>query len=298
MDNFFHYLTTSDEDHEWGISLNVTGRSAILPNHTYPSDEHPSGYFFSWEAGRVLNEYQINYITEGEGELENEFGHFNLKAGSVFITFPGKWHRYRPNLKTGWTENYIGFNGNIIHQLLSNNYFSPQKPVLNIGIREEMIDTYLKTFELTRNEKPGFQYIASGMIVKLLGYLISFEKEKDFSGKEIARIIEEVRFEMRQNLNHDLDFQLLAKKHHVSYSYFRKMFKKYTGISPGQYHLQLRIMRAKELIVTTEKSMKEICYELGFQSIHYFSRLFKSKMGVPPTQLRSKQQKGMNGFPG
>lgn len=292
MDNFFHYLTTSIEDQEWGININVNGRSSVLPHHVYPSPEHPSGYFFLWETGRVLNEYQINYITEGEGELENEFGHFNLKAGSVFITFPGQWHRYRPNLKTGWTENYIGFNGHIIQQLLTNNYFSPQKPVLNVGIREEIIDTYLKTFELTKNEKPGYQYIASAMVVKLLGYLISFEKEKDFSGKEIARIIEEVRFEIRQNLNCELDFQLLAKKHHVSYSYLRKMFKKYTGISPGQYHLQLRIMRAKELIVTTEMSMKEICYELGFQSIHYFSRLFKNKMGVPPTQLRSIQQNG------
>ena len=292
MDDFFHYLTTSEEEQEWGINLNVTGRSTISPNHIYPSPNHPNGYFFTWRAGRILNEYQINFITEGEGELENEHGHFPLKTGSVFITFPGEWHRYRPNKKTGWTENYIGFNGTIVNQLLSNNFFSPQKPVLNTGIREEIIDTYLKAFELTKNEKPGYQYIASGMVVKLLGYLISFEKEKDFSGKEISRIIEEVRFEIRQNLNKELDFQLMAEKHHVSYSYLRKMFKKYTGISPGQYHLQHKIIRAKEMIVTTDKSIKEICYEMGFQSIHYFSRMFKNKMGVPPTQLRKKQQKG------
>ena len=298
MENFFQYLTISEEEQQWGICLKGSGCSTIPPNQVYPSSKHPSGYYFTWEVGRVLQEYQINYLTEGSGELENEYGKFELKTGSIFITFPGVWHRYRPNKTTGWTENYIGFEGTTINQLLSTDHFSPQKPVLNVGIREEIIDTYLKIFELTKQEKPGFQYIASGMIVKLLGYLISFEKEKDFSGKEIARIIRKVRFEMRQNLNQELNFQQLSAKYNVSYSYLRRMFKKYTGISPGQYHLQLRIIRAKELIVTTDMSIKEICYKLGFQSIHYFSRLFKNKMGVPPTQLRNKQQKGSNEFTG
>jgi transcriptional regulator GlxA family with amidase domain len=64
------------------------------------------------------------------------------------------------------------------------------------------------------------------------------------------------------------------------------MFKEYTGISPHQYHLDLKIMRAKELILTTDKNIKEISYELGFQSIHYFSRLFKKKAGQNPSELR------------
>jgi AraC-like DNA-binding protein len=82
----------------------------------------------------------------------------------------------------------------------------------------------------------------------------------------------------------------MAQKHHVSYSYFRKMFKKYTGVSPGQYHLQLRIMRAKELLISTDKSIKEISYELGFQSIFYFSNMFKKKEGTTPSHFRKKNR--------
>ncbi|MGF7139891.1 AraC family transcriptional regulator [Roseimarinus sediminis] len=292
MKNFFQYLTTSEEEQKWGLALTVNGRSETGPDEAYPSSKHPNGYYFTWENGRILHEYQINYITEGSGILENRFGSFELKRGTVFITYPGEWHRYRPKSDSGWTENYIGFSGSMADRLLNSGHFSPKQPLIHTGVREEIIDTYLKIFELSRNEKPGFQYIASGMIVKLLGYLISFEKEKDFSGKEIARVIEAVRFEIRQKLNQEPDFQQMAAKHHVSYSYLRKMFKKYTGVSPGQYHLQLRIMRAKELIVTTEKSIKEVSYELGFQSIHYFSRLFKDKTGLSPLQLRNQQKKG------
>jgi len=286
--NFVKYLTISDEDNNWGLYLNVAGSANISPNDNYPLLKHPSEYFFNWEEGRVLKEFQINYITEGEGVLETQFGKFSLKKGCIFIIFPGIWHRYKPFVKTGWTENYIGFDGSMAEKLIAEPQFSPKEPVFYFGIKEEFIDTYLKIFDLVEKEQPGFQQIASGMIIKLLGYIVSFEKQKDFSGKRIAQVIESSRFEMRQNIGKELDLKEMAQKHNVSYSFFRKMFKKYTGVSPGQYHLQLRIMRAKELLVSTDKSIKEIGYELGFQSIFYFSNMFKKKTGDTPSNFRNK----------
>jgi AraC-like DNA-binding protein len=126
------------------------------------------------------------------------------------------------------------------------------------------------------------------MIVKLLGYIISFEKQKGFSGKRIAKVIEEVRFLMRQNISQEYNLEELATQNNVGYSYFRKMFKKFTGVSPGQYHLQLKIMRAKELLISSDKTIKEISNELGFQSIYYFSNLFRKKEGINPSQYRKK----------
>ena len=93
---------------------------------------------------------------------------------------------------------------------------------------------------------------------------------------------------MRQNIEKEIDLKTLANKHNVSYSFFRKMFKKYTGVSPGQYHLQLRITRAKELLISTDKSIKTISYELGFQSIFYFSNMFKKKEGITPSGFRNR----------
>jgi AraC-like DNA-binding protein len=291
MKRQFKYLTTGDEDLDWGIHLTVAGSAIISPNSMYPPGDHPSGYSFSWAGGRILPEYQLNYITKGTGIYENQSGRFLVKEGSVLVIHPGEWHRYKPLLKTGWTENYIGFKGKIADHFLRKNIFSEKQPVLQLGIHEELIDTHLKIMDLVEKEKPGYQQIASGMVVKFLGYIISFEKQKDFSGKWIASVIEEARFTMRQNIDRELDIEELARQRNIGYSYFRRMFKKYTGLSPGQYHLQLRMMRSKEMLVTTEKSIKEICLELGFQNIHYFSLIFKKKAGVTPTEFR-KQNAG------
>lgn len=286
MTDFLKYLTPGERDKEWGIYLNVAGSSLVAPNSVYPSPLHPTGYHFSWDQGRYLNEYQLNYITEGKGVLENENGRFQIKPGSILVTSPNVWHRYKPLLKTGWKEQYIGFNGQIASQFLAHPLFSPQQPVINIGIREEILDTYLKIFDLVKEEKPGFQQIAAGMVIKLLGYLLSFEMQKEFTGKRIATIIEEARFKMRGEVDKAIDLEEIAREHHIGYSYFRKMFKSYTGVAPHQYHLELKIMRAKELLLSTDKSIKEISFELGFQSIHYFSRIFKNKTGISPGEFR------------
>jgi AraC-like DNA-binding protein len=289
MKGNFKYLTTGEEDISWGLYFNVAGGAIIEPGSVYPPKEHPSGYLFEWETGRVLNEYQLIYITKGAGIFENNYGKFQVRPGSLMIIFPNQWHRYRPFKKMGWVENYIGFKGKMADELLNRPAFSPLQPVIPCGIKEEVIETYLTINDIIEKEQPGFQQIASGMLVKLLGYIVSFEKQKGLTGKHIARIIEEVRLSIRQNMENEIDLKKMAEQHNVGYSYFRKMFKKYTGMPPGQYHLQLRIIRAKELLISTDMNIKEISLELGFQSIHYFSLFFKKKVGLNPTEFRKRQ---------
>jgi AraC-like DNA-binding protein len=286
VEDFFKYIAISEEDKTWGLFLNVAGKSGIAPHLNYPPKEHPAGYYFSWQHGRILREFQLNYITEGHGILENNFGKFQIIPGTLMITRPGVWHRYRPLLKTGWVEHYIGFDGELAHHFLNNPLILQEQSIIQCGIREEFIDTYYKIFDIVQKEEPGFQQIASGLVIKLLGYLVAIQKQQNFSGKPIEKIIQQARFQMREHVERKLDINHLAASYHIGYSYFRKMFKKYTGISPHQYQLELKIMRAKELIITSNKSIKEISFELGFQSIHYFSRLFKKKVGLNPSNLR------------
>jgi hypothetical protein len=246
MKTFLKYLTTSTEDVNWGIYLNTAGSFTIPPETEYPPTEHPSGYYFTWEQGRELQEYQLNYITEGEGIFENKTGSFPVKAGSLLVISPGIWHRYKPDFHTGWTENYIGFGGQAAESFMQHRLFSPDKPVIQVGEREEILDSFLKIFDLMETEQPGFQHIASGLIIKLLGYLVAFEKQKEFSGKKIAGVLAEARYQMRSEVGRNFDLEKFAADNNIGYSWFRRMFK----------------------------------------SIHYFSRMFKQKTGKSPSEFR------------
>jgi len=287
MEEFFKYLSPAEEDRRWGIYLNGAGRASIEQGEaTYPPEEHPSAYYFSWDKGRVLDEFQINYITRGSGIFETQDTRYRVEPGTLLIIRPGKWHRYRPNPDTGWTENYVGFDGHIPRLNLDEKGSYARKPLIAIGMREEFIDTYDKIFDLVREEKPGFQQVAAGMVMKLLGYMVSVEKQLNFTGKRIEKIIREACFLMREQVGEDMDFESYARQNHIGYAYFRKMFRQYTGTAPGQYQLDLKISKARELLIATDLSVKEIAFQLGFHSIHYFSRIFKKKTGLSPSEFR------------
>jgi len=286
MNDFFKYLTTSEEDKNWGIYLNVAGKATVIPNTIYPSSEHPTGYYFTWKKGRILQEYQLIYITEGSGILEVEQEQFTIEAGTILLIRSNEHHRYRPNLQTGWVEYFVGFNGPVVQHFFQQATFLKTSAYLHVGLKESILENFLQLIKLIREEKPGFQQVASGVLIQLLGNMIAHQKHGEFVGKSIELVIQKVIVEMREHVEVHINLQELANKYNVSYSNFRKMFKKYTGISPRQYHLELKLLRAKELLLTSSKSIQEISQELQFESIHYFSRYFKKKMGVSPSQFR------------
>lgn len=287
---YFKYLTVSDEDILWGLHINVVGIAHIHPGIEYPPNGHPSGYYFTWDRGRILEEYQINYITEGSGILETKEGRYNINPGSIILLRPGMWHRYKPHKNLGWREHYIGFNGMYADYLLGTEFFDAEHPVVHVGFQDNILAPFFRILDIIKDEKPGYQQITSGLLIQIMGNMVSCLKNKDFEGKDIERKIRQARIYFRDNLNKNIDAEKLADELNLGYSYFRRMFKKFTGISPVQYHLMLRLQRAKDLLVSTDMSVKEIAIDLGFQSIFYFTRIFRKKIGITPTDFRKKVQ--------
>ena len=91
---------------------------------------------------------------------------------------------------------------------------------------------------------------------------------------------------MRENLHTELSPETLAASLNIGYSWFRRMFKQYTGLAPAQYQLQLKIQKAKELLMDPKLSIKEIAFRLNFYSHYHFSNLFRKKTGFSPSEFR------------
>lgn len=96
---------------------------------------------------------------------------------------------------------------------------------------------------------------------------------------------------IQQHYSEELSLGQVAKVVNVSTFYFCKMFKKVTGLNFTDYVSRVRVERAKNLLLNPNLRVSEIAYEVGFQSLTHFNRVFKKILGQSPTVYR-------NQFPG
>jgi len=240
----------------------------------------------------VLHEFQVIYITKGTGSFESKSGgQQSIQEGSILLLFPEERHRYKPDKKTGWDEYWVGFSGPIAKNLFNKKFFTPANPVIPVGYQESLLDLFQEIIDKTKEEKAGYQPLIAGTVLHLLGTVYSLSQQEKFSGQDVEAIVDKARLLFRSNIEQNISPVDVAHELQISYSRFRKIFKEYTGLAPGQFQIQLKIHKAKELLTHTNKSVKEIAFELNFESNFYFSKLFKEKVGITPVQFRNKQHK-------
>ena len=93
---------------------------------------------------------------------------------------------------------------------------------------------------------------------------------------------------IKQNQAEDISLGQVAKAVNTSTFYFCKMFKKVTGINFTDYVSRQRIESAKNLLLNPNLRVSEIAYEVGFQSLTHFNRVFKRIIGQSPTEYRGQ----------
>lgn len=288
MENHYKYLNISKEEYDWDFYINTVGYSKTTRNMHYPDiGHHPTDHAFSWNKGRILNGYYIIFITNGCGLFESaETPKHVIKAGSCFILFPGVWHRYKPDPSVGWEEYWVGFNGNYPHQLMDK-FFDPKDPIVKTGLNNELLAAFTQLLGLVSQAQIGYPQLIAGITMQILAILNRVKRTEKTESDPDSVWIAQAIFLLQQQLNDNINIQEFARKFPISYSKFRKVFKNHTGKSPNQYHLDLRLDKAKELLVNTNMNIKEVGYYIGFDSPHYFSRLFKKKFGSSPKRFRS-----------
>jgi AraC-like DNA-binding protein len=272
---------TSTENNLWNTNVNTIGFESILPHASYPSTGHPQQYSFNFERGRVLQEFQLVYITKGSGQFATQqIEKCDISEGTVIILKPGEWHTYRPDETTGWECYWVGFSGMGAENLSSMNQ------LIKIGYDEEMVGLYRKILDVSNDERPGYQQLLPGILIHLVAYLVYRANDKNWRDKQVIDKIDKARLIIREKINTQLSAEEIAASLNMSYTWFRRMFRQYTGLAPAQYIAQMKIQKAKEMLSVSNKTIKEIAIYLGFESIDYFSTQFRKQTGHTPTQFR------------
>lgn len=99
-------------------------------------------------------------------------------------------------------------------------------------------------------------------------------------------VISKIKEYLTENYADDLTLERLSQSFFLSKSYLQKQFKKYIGISPWDYLLQLRMTEGKRLLRTSDFSVHEIAWRVGFNDVSYFVQVFRNLEKITPLQYR------------
>ena len=91
---------------------------------------------------------------------------------------------------------------------------------------------------------------------------------------------------MQEQVTQNIDLEALAAHLNISYSWFRKIFRDYTGHPPAKYFMEIKLRHAQYLLANTRESIKEIAFALSFKSTEHFYTTFKRVTGYTPNTYR------------
>ena len=248
--------------------------------HTFFYQEKEQGFLFSGEAHPIL---ELTYVDQGSMHSVVEGQDILLKQGDLVIYGPNQWHMQYAEIGVAPRFVTITFdisNGDLT-PLLNRKFTAPQHTVtlLQQMLQEqEKMDAFSSNIILARLE--------------LLLLLLLREDKEPRAGKlqtsnavhSENEIIRQAQQYISTHIREKLSVPLVARQVDVSPSYLTALFDKNLQISPGEYIRRTKLQESKQMIRENNLNFTEIAAELQYSTVHHFSRQFKEKFGITPTE--------------
>lgn len=301
LPDFHTYLPVYDSAMRWGVYLTGIGRSTIPPDSTYPRDTHPHLYHFSWEQGRELPEFAVLLISEGEGVFETRMvKRCPVSAGSLIFIFPGVWHRYLPARKTGWTERWICFNGELAHRLMESSLLQRDVPVSRTADPAFLVLCFEGLFEKVLMDPARNSILLSLHALGLLGAVIESATGIELPGNlafpgggDLAgdAVVSEALARIWTRGHQAISVAQIATATGVTQRTLERRFQQALGHSIIEEVINCRISRAKRLLEETDIPVKTVAYLAGFPSEQRMRVAFTQRERASPLGFRRRARR-------
>lgn len=278
-------IDPSMDDSHADRNVLAIGSQVITPGQPYPPKGFPEGSLFEDSGGRCLDNFQIVYVVKGSGHFNDRGINYMVTPGTLMIIRPGYWHSYAPNPKTGWVEYYVGFTGRLYSKIINDGFPSTSSNIMSVTPVGKLKDIFEKMLSYALKSSDDAQFLMNSFLMLLITEVVHGSKLENANNTS-TRIVARARDYMEENLSKKINLERLAEDLCVSYTWFRRAFKEQTGESPVRYLQKIRLQRAKYILMTTNKSVKQVAASCGFSTSEYFCNSFKDECGVTPLEFR------------
>lgn len=234
--------------------------------------------------------------TVEERVLGGQWQAVEVQAGDFFLTHSGEPYDMRWQTRGRDTFNvmhlYLGLPliERATHELLGKQA-SPVTFRDVSGARDQRLNGLLDQLhqELTQ-EQPPSSLLVQGLAQALAVHLVRHyrdpanepRRDNALQAYKLRRVIDA----MHQRLAAPFSLTGLAQIAELSDYHFSRLFKRATGLSPSRYFIRLRMDRARQLLLESERSIIDIGLEVGYSSASHFSQVFHREVGVTPSAYR------------
>ncbi len=261
-------------------SLRLEHQLRVESIYTFWYQEKEQGFLFPGESHPMA---ELTYVDQGSLHSVAEGQDLLLKQGDLVIYGPGQWHMQYSDIGVAPRFVTISFElgGMEWTPLLNRKFTAPQNVVTllqNMLREQERMDPYSNDI------------ILSQLNLLLLLLLRSTAQPKGaklqtsnavHSENEIIRQAQQY---ISSHIRQKLSVPLVARQVDVSPSYLTALFHKNLQISPGEYIRRIKLQESKQMIRENNLNFTEIAAELQYSTVHHFSRQFKEKFGITPTE--------------
>ncbi len=239
--------------------------------------------------GRI--DYQFIYVSAGVAHFhfDHEENDTIVTAGHLVVYRPKEFQKYE-YYGTDKTEVYwLHFTGGDVKNILRKYGIRDDMRVIYIGTSLE----YERIFKRIISELQRRQDDYEEMLTLLMRHLLiilhrEIKREHKLKDEYLDHQMDLASQFFHDNYNTEINIKEYARSKGMSVSWFIRNFKKYTGTTPMQYIVSIRITNAQMLLETTQYSIAEIAGIVGYDNPLYFSRLFHKQKGFSPSQYRKQ----------
>lgn len=240
---------------------------------------------------------ELSFITSGSVDYLIEGEKYTLKKGQVLVSNPGVYHRELFDSNTTCRELHIGVTNLNLYSNSKKDYIDVgDKNVLTfVKYKDDIIKTCLEIVDEQKDYNSSSPFMLKALVMKLLILLHreineespnSDSHEFSFKSREKKELVEGITKYLNENYVQDISLYTLSKNMYLSPVYISKIFKEVMGDSPINYLIQIRLSKSKELLESSELSIKTIAKMVGYDDPYYFSKLYKKYYGISPNKTR------------
>ena len=260
--------------------LKVEKKLNIEGVYTFFYHEKEQGFLFPGESHPMM---ELTYVDQGSMHSVADGQDLLLKQGDMVLYGPDQWHMQYADI--GVAPRYITVtfdaSGLGLKDLVNRKFTAPQQAV---SLLQQMLR------ERDRMDDYSGDAIIAQLTMLLLTLVRQAEEPKEaklqtsnaiHSENEIIRRAQQY---IGEHVREKLTVPLVARHVDVSPSYLTALFHKNLQISPGEYIRRIKLQESKQMIRENNLNFTEIAAELQYSTVHHFSRQFKEKFGITPTE--------------